>query len=144
MRSQATLKGRRQAMGLLVDGVWQDSWYDTAKIGGHFVRQENPFPNWAPPGGSAGPSGEGGFRAEPGRYHLYVSLACPWAHRTLIFRKLKKLEDAITVSVVEPLMLENGWELAPDADPVNGKSFLYQVYTEVKSDISGRVTVPVL
>jgi len=125
-------------MGLLIDGRWQDQWYDTKSTGGAFKRQESAFRNWITADGSSG------FKAEPGRYHLYVSLACPWAHRTLIFRKLKKLEDAITVSVVEPLMLENGWELAPGADPVNGKSFLYQVYTEVKPDISGRVTVPVL
>lgn len=125
-------------MGLLIDGRWQDQWYDTKSTGGAFKRQESAFRNWITADGSSG------FKAEPGRYHLYVSLACPWAHRTLIFRKLKKLEDAITVSVVEPLMLENGWELAPGADPVNGKSFLYQVYTEVNPDISGRVTVPVL
>ena len=125
-------------MGLLIDGRWQDQWYDTKSTGGAFKRQESAFRNWITADGSSG------FKAEPGRYHLYVSLACPWAHRTLIFRKLKKLADAITVSVVEPLMLENGWELAPDADSVNGKSFLYQVYTEVKPDMSGRVTVPVL
>jgi putative glutathione S-transferase len=125
-------------MGLLIDGRWQDQWYDTKSTGGAFKRQESAFRNWITADGSSG------FKAEPERYHLYVSLACPWAHRTLIFRKLKKLENAITVSVVEPLMLENGWELAPGADPVNGKSFLYQVYTEVKSDMSGRVTVPVL
>jgi glutathionyl-hydroquinone reductase len=125
-------------MGLLIDGRWQDQWYDTKSTGGAFKRQESAFRNWITADGSSG------FKAEPGRYHLYVSLACPWAHRTLIFRKLKKLEDAISVSVVEPLMLENGWELAPGADQVNGKSFLYQVYTEVKPDISGRVTVPVL
>ena len=131
-------RGRDDPMGLLIDGRWHDQWYDTKSTGGAFKRQESAFRNWITADGSSG------FKAEPGRYHLYVSLACPWAHRTLIFRKLKKLEDAITVSVVEPLMLENGWELAPGADPVNGKSFLYQVYTEVKPDISGRVTVPVL
>jgi putative glutathione S-transferase len=125
-------------MGLLIDGRWHDQWYDTKSTGGAFKRQESAFRNWITADGSSG------FKAEPRRYHLYVSLACPWAHRTLIFRKLKKLEDAITVSVVEPLMLENGWELKHGADPVNGKSFLYQVYTEVKPDISGRVTVPVL
>jgi len=125
-------------MGLLIDGRWHDQWYDTKSTGGAFKRQESAFRNWITADGSSG------FNAEPGRYHLYVSLACPWAHRTLIFRKLKKLEEAISVSVVEPLMLENGWELAGGADPVNGKRFLYQVYTEVKSDITGRVTVPVL
>jgi glutathionyl-hydroquinone reductase len=125
-------------MGLLIDGRWHDQWYDTKSTGGAFKRQESAFRNWITADGSSS------FKAEPGRYHLYVSLACPWAHRTLIFRKLKKLEDVISVSVVEPLMLENGWELAPGADPVNGKSFLYQVYTEVKPDMTGRVTVPVL
>ena len=125
-------------MGLLIDGRWQDQWYDTKSTGGTFKRQESAFRNRVTADGSSG------FKAEPGRYHLYVSLACPWAHRTLIFRKLKKLEDVISVSVVEPLMLENGWELAPGADPVNGKRFLYQVYTEVKPDMTGRVTVPVL
>jgi glutathionyl-hydroquinone reductase len=103
-------------MGLLIDGRWHDQWYDTKSTGGAFKRQESAFRNWITADGSSG------FKAEPGRYHLYVSLACPWAHRTLIFRKLKKLEDVISVSVVEPLMLENGWELAPGADPVNGKS----------------------
>ncbi|EWY39796.1 glutathione S-transferase [Skermanella stibiiresistens SB22] len=125
-------------MGLLIEGHWHDQWYDTKSTGGAFKRQESAFRDWVTADGSSG------FKAEPGRYHLYVSLACPWAHRTLIFRKLKKLEDAISVSVVEPLMLENGWELAPGADPVNGKSYLYQVYTEVKPDMTGRVTVPVL
>lgn len=125
-------------MGLLIDGRWHDQWYDTKSTGGAFKRQESAFRDQVTADGSSG------FKAEPGRYHLYVSLACPWAHRTLIFRKLKKLDDAISVSVVEPLMLENGWELAPGADPVNGKRFLYEVYTEVKPDMSGRVTVPVL
>lgn len=125
-------------MGLLIDGRWHDQWYDTKSTGGAFKRQESAFRNQVTADGSSG------FKAEPGRYHLYVSLACPWAHRTLIFRKLKKLDDAISVSVVEPLMLENGWELAPGADPVNGKRFLYEVYTEVKPDMNGRVTVPVL
>src|ERR671911_594452 len=119
-------------MGLLVDGVWRDESVKSEMVGGKFVRTESGFRDWITRDGKPAPGRERGFKAEPGRYHLYVSLACPWAHRTLIFRKLKKLEDAITVSVVEPLMLENGWELAPGADPVNGKSFLYQVYTEVK------------
>lgn len=125
-------------MGLLIEGRWHDQWYDTKSTGGAFKRQESAFRNWVTADGSSG------FKAEPGRYHLYVSLACPWAHRTLIFRKLKKLEDVISVSVVEPLMLANGWELAPGADPVNGKRFLYEVYTEANPTISGRVTVPVL
>ena len=96
-------------MGLLVDGHWQDQWYDTTGTGGRFVRQDSAFRNWVTPDGSAGPSGAGGFKAEPGRYHLYVSLACPWAHRTLIFRKLKGLADMIGLSVVHWLMREDGW-----------------------------------
>src|SRR5690349_15090067 len=96
-------------MGLLVDGVWQERWYDTAKTGGRFERQASQFRNWITEDGAAGPSGTGDFAAEPGRYHLYVSLACPWAHRTLIFRKLKKLEQAISVSVVSYHMGAEGW-----------------------------------
>ena len=91
-------------MGLLVDGVWQDQWYDTAKSGGRFVRSRSQFRNWVTPDGDPGPTGEGGFRAEPGRYHHHVSLACPLAHRTLIFRKLNKLDGLISLSVVDPLM----------------------------------------
>lgn len=130
-------------MGLLVDGEWKDKWYDTDKTGGRFVRSESAFRNWVTADGSAGPDGEGGFKAEAGRYHLYVSYACPWAHRTLIFRKLKKLEDLIEVTAVEPLMLENGWTFEKP-DPINGADFLWQVYTAAKADYSGRVTVPVL
>src|SRR5688572_23804033 len=96
-------------MGLLVDGVWKDQWYDTAATGGRFVRKESQFRNWVTTDGSAGPSGQAGFKAEAGRYHLYVSLACPWAHRTLIFRALKKLQDAISVSIVHHFMGEDGW-----------------------------------
>jgi len=135
-------------MGLLVDGVWQDSWYDTGKTGGRFVRQESQFRNWVTPDGSAGPSGEGGFRAESGRYHLYVSLACPWAHRTLIFRKLKGLEAIISLSVVHWLMGEDGWTFAPGPgvvpDPINGAKYLYEVYTAANPNYTGRVSVPVL
>ena len=97
-------------MGMLVDGVWHDVWYDTKATKGHFQRSVSQFRNWITPDGAPGPTGEGGFAAEAGRYHLYVSLACPWAHRTLIFRKLKKLEDLISVSIVDPLMLSKGWE----------------------------------
>ena len=135
-------------MGLLVDGVWHDRWYDTKKSGGRFERQASAFRNWVTADGSAGPSGEGGFAAEPGRYHLYVSLACPWAHRTLIFRRLKGLEQAISVSVVHWHMAENGWEFREGPgtvpDTINGADFLHEVYTKAKPDYSGRVTVPVL
>src|SRR3546814_9905934 len=93
-------------MGLLVDGKWHDKWYDTVASGGRFIRSESQFRNWITADGSAGPSGEGGFKAEPGRYHLYVSLACPWAHRVLIMRALKGLEDMISISVVHWLMVD--------------------------------------
>ena len=134
-------------MGLLIDGRWVDQWYDTSKTGGRFVRTDAQFRNWITADGSAGPSGEGGFKAEPGRYRLYVSLACPWAHRTLIFRALKGLEEMIPVFVVSPLMAENGWTFAPGdgvvPDP-DGASYMYEVYQRAQSDYSGRVTVPVL
>lgn len=135
-------------MGLLVDGKWHDHWYDTASTGGRFVRTEAQFRNWITPDGSAGPRGTGGFKAEPGRYHLYVSLACPWASRALILRALKGLEDSISVSVVNPYMGENGWTFEPAAgvvpDPVEHAQYLYQVYLRAQPDYSGRVTVPVL
>ena len=135
-------------MGMLVDGVWHDVWYDTKTTKGHFQRSASQFRNWITPDGAPGPSGEGGFPAEAGRYHLYVSLACPWAHRTLIFRKLKKLEDLITVSVVDPLMLSKGWEFkggnGGTLDPLFGASALYEVYLKADPHYSGRVTVPVL
>ncbi|MGB7270475.1 MAG: glutathione S-transferase family protein, partial [Albidovulum sp.] len=135
-------------MGLLQDGHWVDQWYDTKETGGRFVRKAPQFRNWITPDGSAGPSGTAGFQAEAGRYHLYVSHACPWAHRTLIFRALKGLEDMISLSVVHWHMAENGWTFAPGdgviADGINGARFLYQVYTAAKPDYSGRVTVPVL
>ncbi len=135
-------------MGQLVDGVWHDVWYDTKSTGGRFLRQEVQFRNFITSDGSPGPTGRGGFKAEPGRYHLYVSHACPWAHRTMIFRALKGLEEAISVSVVHWYMAENGWTFDEGdgvvADSVNGTRFLHQVYTTAKSDYSGRVTVPVL
>ncbi|HAS30287.1 MAG TPA: glutathione-dependent reductase, partial [Alcanivorax sp.] len=96
-------------MGLLVEGQWQDKWYDTKSTGGHFKRSESQFRNWVTADGEAGPTGEGGFPAESGRYHLYVSYACPWAHRALVMRAWKGLEKHIDVSVVHPLMLEHGW-----------------------------------
>lgn len=135
-------------MGLLVDGKWVDRWYDTASTGGRFVRGDAQFRNWVTPDGSAGPSGESGFAAAGGRYHLYVSLACPWAHRTLILRALKGLEGMIDVSIVNPYMGENGWSFAAAsgvvADPVGKADYLYQVYQRARADYSGRVTVPVL
>ena len=135
-------------MGMLVDGVWQDVWYDTKATKGHFKRAASQFRNWITPDGAPGPTGEGGFAAEAGRFHLYVSYACPWAHRTLIFRKLKKLEDLITVSVVDPLMLSKGWEFKGEnggtLDPLFGSAALYEVYLKADPHYSGRVTVPVL
>jgi putative glutathione S-transferase len=135
-------------MGLLVDGVWHDKWYDTGESGGRFVRRESQFRNWVTADGAPGPSGEGGFPAEAGRYHLYVSLACPWAHRALIFRALKGLEDAIGVSVVHWLMREEGWTFAEGPgvvpDTVNGAERLYEIYLRAQPGYTGRVTVPVL
>ena len=135
-------------MGLLIDGVWHDQWYDTKSTGGRFVRKASQFRNWVTPDGRPGPSGEGGYAAASGRYHLYVSYACPWAHRTLIFRKLKRLEEAVSLSVVHWHMGENGWEFhaGPGTlpDTVNGADYLHQVYTANDPDYSGRVTVPVL
>jgi putative glutathione S-transferase len=132
-------------MGLLVEGKWVDQWYDTKSNGGEFKRQESVFRNWISADGSAGPTGEGGFPAEAGRYHLYVSLACPWAHRTLIFRQLKDLEDVIGVSVVEPLMLEQGWYFSERyPDHLYGFDHLHQVYTRLDGTLTSRVTVPVL
>ncbi|MBA3520833.1 MAG: glutathione S-transferase family protein [Rhizobiales bacterium] len=132
-------------MGMLVEGQWQDKWYDTTRSGGQFVRQDSRFRNWVTLDGSPGPTGEGGFKAEPDRYHLYVSLACPWAHRTLIFRRVKKLAEAIGVSVVEPHMLSEGWTFSGDwPDDLYGKSQLYAIYLKADPKYSGRVTVPVL
>jgi len=129
-------------MGLLVDGEWQDTWYETKSTGGRFVRKESAFRDWIRADGSTA------FAPEPGRYHLYVSLACPWAHRTLIFRKLKGLEDAVSVSIVDPDMLEQGWTFsdAPGAipDDVNHAKHLHEIYTRADPSYTGRVTVPVL
>lgn len=135
-------------MGLLVDGVWKDQWYDTKSTGGRFKRSESQFRNWITPDGSAGPVGQNGFKAEAGRYHLYVSYACPWAHRTLIMRTLKGLEDMIDVSVVGMTMLEHGWTFdknnGSSGDALFGNSFMHEVYTKADKTYSGRVTVPVL
>jgi glutathionyl-hydroquinone reductase len=128
-------------MGKLVDGKWTTQWY-ACDDKGHFVRDDTYFRDWVTADGSSG------FAAEAGRYHLYVSLACPWAHRTLLMRKLKRLEKVITLSVVHPHMGENGWEFqefpGSVADGVNGADYLYQIYTKAKPDYTGRVTVPVL
>ena len=135
-------------MGLLVDGQWVDQWYDTKKTGGRFVRTQTQFRNWITADGSAGPTGQAGFKAETGRYHLYVSLACPWASRTLMIRTLKGLEDMISISVVHPLMLEHGWTFEEGegviGDPIFQARYLHEIYTAVKPDYTGRVTVPVL
>ena len=135
-------------MGLLVDGYWTDRWHDTSASSGRFQRPESAFRNWVTPDGTPGPTGDGGFKAEPGRYHLYVSLACPWAHRTLIFRALKGLETAISLSVVHWFMGEHGWtfEEGPGviSDPVAGADRLYEVYIRSNPTYTGRVTVPVL
>ena len=135
-------------MGLLVDGKWQDKWYDTASTGGRFVRAESQFRNWVTSDGSPGPSGRGGFSAESGRYHLYLSYACPWAHRALIVRGLEGLEDHLGVSVVHPIMLEEGWTFDPwpgaTGDRLHGSGRMYELYQRAKPDYTGRVTVPVL
>jgi len=135
-------------MGLLIDGIWHDRWYDTKSTGGRFERQQSRFRSWVTPDGAPGPSGEGGFAAEPGRYHLYASLACPWAQRTLIFRALKGLQDMISLSIVHWRMLEHGWTFEPAPgvmpDPIHKAAYLYQVYVAADPAYSGRVTTPVL
>ncbi|MDU8499107.1 glutathione S-transferase family protein [Pseudomonas syringae] len=134
-------------MGLLVEGHWQDQWYESSKDGA-FQRENAQRRNWVTADGQAGPSGEGGFAAQAGRYHLYVSLACPWAHRTLIVRKLKGLESLIGVSVVSWLMLENGWtfdqQKGSSGDTLDDFQFFHQRYTADDPSYTGRVTVPVL
>ncbi len=135
-------------MGLLVDGVWHDRWYDTAASGGRFVRADSAFRNFVTPDGNPGPSGEGGFAADSDRYHLYIARACPWAHRTTIFRALKDLEEHISISVVHWLMAEHGWTFSPAPgvipDEVNGADYLHEIYTLADPAYTGRVTVPVL
>lgn len=135
-------------MGLLVEGRWLDQWYDTEKSEGEFKRENAQLRHWVTPDGSAGPTGDAGFKAESGRYHLYVSLACPWAHRTLIFRHLKGLESHIDISIVHPDMLTNGWQFQRDdkctVDHLFGFDFLYQLYLKNDPEYTGRVTVPVL
>ena len=136
-------------MGRLVKGEWHDEWYDTAATDGEFVRDTSKFRNWVTPDGAPGPTGEGGFPAESGRYHLYVCYACPWAHRALIFRALKGLAPHIEVSAVHPDMLSDGWTFATDfpgatGDRLYGLPFLRDIYLRADPQMSGRVTVPVL
>ncbi len=135
-------------MGLLVDGTWHDVWYDTKASQGRFVRTESQYRNWITADGSAGPSGRAGFLAEPGRYHLYVAFACPWAHRTLIMRQLKALEGMISVSATNSYMGAEGWTFAPGpetiADDVNHAQRVYELYTIADPQYSGRATVPIL
>lgn len=136
-------------MGLLIDGEWRDKWYDTSSTGGKFERSTSKFRNWVTADGSAGPSGKSGFQAQSGRYHLYVSYACPWAHRALIFRALKDLTDHISVSVVHPDMMEDGWTFATNfegatGDTLFGSDFLRDIYIKADPNFTGRVTVPVL
>lgn len=122
-------------MGLLIDGKWTDQWYDTKSTGGKFVRKDSSFRDFI---------ASEKFPAERNRYHLYISHACPWAHRAAIFRKLKKLEDIIPITIVQPLMLENGWEFGADKDPVYNRDYLHEIYTMADPAYTGRVTVPVL
>ncbi len=134
-------------MGLLVDGFWKDKWYDTEESGGKFEREDAIFRNWVTKDGSSGPKGKGGFKAEAGRYHLYISHACPWANRTMIFRSLKGLEEMISVSAVHWFMGSNGWTFRQDDhtdhDPL-GYRYLHQLYTKAKSNYTGHVTTPTL
>tara|TARA_B100000686_G_scaffold160727_1_gene168377 strand:- start:712 stop:1689 length:978 start_codon:yes stop_codon:yes gene_type:complete len=135
-------------MGLLIEGKWHTDWYDTKSTGGKFQRTASGFRNWITKDGSPGLTGNGGFKAEPDRYHLYVSLACPWAHRALIFRKLKGLEKLITISSVNSFMGDQGWTFKPGngviPDNVNHKSRLHEIYTKTSENYTGRVTVPML
>ena len=135
-------------MGRLIDGRWSTEWYDTKSTGGAFKRQDASYRHWVTPDGAPGPTGRGGFKAESGRYHLYVSLACPWAHRTLIFRALKGLTPHIDVSIVHPDMLDQGWTFQTDAaatgDRLFGSTHMHQIYTRDDPTVTTRVTVPVL
>ena len=135
-------------MGVMVDGEWHDQWLETKATGGRFIRSEAQFRNWITNDGSPGPSGEGGFKAEAGRYHLYIGNACPWAHRTAIFRALKGLESWIGLSIVHWFMAQHGWTFASGdgviPDPINHANYSYEIYRAADSDYSGRVTIPIL
>jgi putative glutathione S-transferase len=135
---------------MLVDGKWSESWQpvQATDAKGGFVRQVSSFRNWVTPDGAAGPTGAGGFRAEPGRYHLYAAYGCPWATRVLIARKLKRLEDVVSVAIVEPLLTDQGWRFGDypgaDRDAVNGATYLHEIYTRADPHFTGRATVPAL
>ena len=135
-------------MGVMESGQWHDNWYDTGVSQGRFVRPTSQFRNWVTSDGAPGPNGSGGYKAEPGRYHLYVSLACPWSHRTIIFRALKGLSGIISVSIVHWLMGADGWTFTEGpgvvADPIVGARRLYDIYKAAIPTYSGQVTVPLL
>lgn len=131
---------------MLVNGRWVAKWdpVQAKDEKGGFVRQTSTFRNWVTPDGCAGPTGSAGFKAESGRYHLYVAYICPWASRTLMARKIKGLEEAITLSIVEPELTDEGWRFTPGADPVNGATYMHEIYTRADAAVNGRATVPVL
>jgi putative glutathione S-transferase len=135
-------------MGSLIDGQWVDRWRDTQSTGGRYVRPDAKIRNWITADGEPGPSGDGGFKAEAGRYHLYIASSCPWAHRTMIFRTLKGLEDMISFSVVNPIAHGEGWTFHDGhgviPDPLFGVSYLYEIYQQADSNYTGLVTVPTL
>lgn len=136
-------------MGRLIDGNWVSDWYDTQSTGGKFVRPDSQFRNWITPDGGAGPTGNAGFAAQSGRYHLYVCYACPWAHRALVFRNLKELQNHISISAVHPDMLENGWTFDTDdhgatGDALFGLEYMHEIYQKADLNVTTRVTVPVL
>jgi len=135
-------------MGVMIEGKWHDRWFDTKSSGGRFIRTEAQFRNWITPDGRPGPSGDGGFKAEADRYHLYVGHACPWAHRTVIFRVLKGLEDKIGLSIVHWHMAKNGWNFAKGngviADPLHNADYVYEIYRAADPNYSGRATIPIL
>lgn len=143
------LKQRNNDLGKLVDGIWTDDQPSAPSRGGKFVRQDSQFRHWITPDGQPSISGDGGFPAQSGRYHLYVSYACPWAHRTLIFRQLKGLQDHVGVSVVNPFAGDHGWSFDADrtgvaGDHLYGLKYLYQIYQKSDPLVSSRVSVPVL
>ena len=139
---------------MLINGKWQEKWdpYQKSNEQGEFIRQTSSFRHWITPDGSAGPTGDAGFKAESGRYHLYVALICPWASRTLMLRKLKGLEKVISISVVDPRLSDQGWRFAQqengiagsDQDLINGTTYVHQLYTKANQDFTGKATVPIL